>query len=85
MTEKSFDLTSEHPETNAFIQWKGTDVCMDFYCECGAVGHVDGFFAHVVECPSCGALWEMPMILFPRKSQRDPAHGGVVQLEVEPS
>ena len=35
------------------IQWKGTDVCMDFDCECGEFFHVDGFFAYSVECPEC--------------------------------
>jgi hypothetical protein len=79
--EKWFDLTSEPAGANAFIQWKGTDVCMDFTCECGAEGHIDGYFAHVVECPSCKELWEMPMMLFPRLSQRDPSHGGVVTFE----
>lgn len=28
----------------AFIQWKGTDVCMDFHCECGAHCHFDGSY-----------------------------------------
>lgn len=78
---REFDLTTEHAETNAFIQWKGTDVCMDFRCECGEGGHFDGFFAYVVKCPGCGVLWEMPMNLFPRRSLRDPAHGCVVELE----
>lgn len=67
---KWFDLGAPRPETNAFIQWKGTDVCMDFRCECGFDGHVDGFFAHAVECPQCKQRWEMPMMLYPRKSQR---------------
>jgi len=25
--------------THVFIQWKGTNVCLDFHCECGAHGH----------------------------------------------
>lgn len=69
---KGFDLDAQHNEASAFIQWKGTDVCMDFRCECGASGHFDGFSAYVVKCPDCGTEWEMPMILFPRKSQREP-------------
>lgn len=24
-----------------FIQWKGTDVCMDVYCKCGYHSHID--------------------------------------------
>ncbi|WP_091739787.1 hypothetical protein [Phenylobacterium immobile] len=65
--DKWFDLTSEHEGTQAFIQWKGTDVCMDFYCDCGAEPHVDGFFASNVKCFQCGTIWQMPTMLFPRK------------------
>jgi hypothetical protein len=48
------------PGTDAqcFIQWKGTEVCMDFYCACGYHGHVDEGFAYYVQCYSCGALYE---------------------------
>ena len=24
------------PNPRAYVQWKGTDVCMDFHCDCGA-------------------------------------------------
>ena len=64
--EKWFDLRADPDETNAFIQWKGTDVCLDFNCECGGTCHFDGYFAYVIECPHCDKRWEMPMILFPR-------------------
>lgn len=53
---------------HVFIQWKGTDVCMDFYCECGEHCHFDGDFAYTVECPHCHAVWEMPHNVFPRKA-----------------
>jgi len=53
--------------THAFVQWKGTDVCMDFNCECGDFGHLDTMFAYFVKCQSCGTVWEMPCMLFPRK------------------
>jgi hypothetical protein len=43
----------------AFIQWKGTDVCMDFHCPCGHMGHVDDDFAYYVRCQGCGAVYEM--------------------------
>lgn len=52
----------------AFIQWKGTDVCMDFNCECGTSCHFDGDFAYTVQCPQCLTIWEMPHFLIPRKS-----------------
>lgn len=43
------------------VQWKGTDLCMDFNCpDCACFAHFDGAFAHHVECPCCGALFKMP-------------------------
>ena len=39
---------------HAWIQWKGTDVCMDVRCRCGAHGHVDASFAYFYKCLACG-------------------------------
>lgn len=49
------------PGTDAemFIQWKGTDVCMDFECSCGHGNHYDGFFAQFVQCSSCNAVFQL--------------------------
>lgn len=49
------------PGTDAgtFIQWKSTDVCLDLRCPCGVATHFDGFFAYVVQCCGCGALYEL--------------------------
>lgn len=47
-------------EASAFIQWKGTDVCMDFCCDCGWRMHIDGLFAYNVKCSGCGQMWKMP-------------------------
>lgn len=33
-----------------WIQWKGTNVCIDLHCECGAHGHVDAEFLYFVRC-----------------------------------
>ena len=41
---------------HAWIQWKGTDVCMDVRCPCGRMSHVDGQFAYYFEC-RCGLVW----------------------------
>lgn len=49
--------------TEVFIQWKGTDACFDFYCECGTQGHHDGYFAYVVKCSGCGKAWKLPTTL----------------------
>ncbi len=44
-----------------FVQWKGTDLCMDFYCPaCAAHSHFDGLFCYIYECPKCRALFLMP-------------------------
>ena len=44
-----------------FIQWKGTDLCMDFNCpDCGEHSHFDGMFAYAIQCPFCEAFFEMP-------------------------
>ncbi|MFZ4534341.1 MAG: hypothetical protein ACOYOJ_21360 [Alsobacter sp.] len=62
-----FDEADE-TQTHAFIQWKGTDVCMDFHCHCGTSCHVDASFAYTVRCPTCQTVWEMPMYVYPRKA-----------------
>lgn len=59
----------KQPNPHAFVQWKGTDVCMDFHCGCGAHCHFDGYFAYVVQCPHCKEKWQMPFHLYPRKYQ----------------
>ena len=61
------------PKPNASIQWKGTDVCMDFTCSCGEECHVDGFFMYIVQCPTCNTMWEMPWVLYPRKVEGEPS------------
>lgn len=48
------------PDTGVsmFIQWKGTDVCMDFRCPCGHWGHIHGDFAYFYRC-ICGKVYEL--------------------------
>lgn len=54
-------------KASTFIQWKGTDICMDFHCECGNDFHVDGYFVYSVLCKSCGTIWTMPTDIAPQK------------------
>ena len=70
--QKLIELNVPH----AFIQWKGTDVCMDFRCPCGEGGHFDGVFAYTVECPACHRRWEMAWHVLAREStpENDPWH-----------
>jgi hypothetical protein len=42
-----------------WIQWKGTDVCCDIHCACGAHLHYDGDFMYFIQCPHCRQLWEI--------------------------
>lgn len=42
-----------------FIQWKGTSICMDFYCKCGEHNHYDGYFAYFVQCSSCKQIYKL--------------------------
>jgi hypothetical protein len=46
--------------SSVFVQWKGTDVCLDLNCLCGYHGHFDGDFAYFLRCGSCGRTYEMP-------------------------
>lgn len=47
------------PTPNGWIQWKGTDVCMDVYCSCGYHSHIDASFAYYVRCPKCKRVYFM--------------------------
>lgn len=63
-------VVAEEPEqsrASVFIQYKGTDICLDFHCICerdeDEGGHFDGYFAHTLKCGRCGRLYEMPHTL----------------------
>lgn len=43
---------------HGYIQWKGTDVCIDIHCSCGESSHYDGDFMYQIECPHCNKVWE---------------------------
>lgn len=51
-------------EAEIFIQWKGSNICLDFHCPCqpkdaAYSSHYDGDFAYAVKCPKCGAIWQL--------------------------
>jgi len=70
--EKGFlDYAGKEDSPSAFIQWKNTYACFDFYCLCGAHCHFDGYFAYFVKCPHCSQCWQMPSNLFPRPASLD--------------
>jgi len=51
---------SDDTRPDAFIQWKGTDACLDLYCTCGGQFHFDGYFAYELTCGRCGQTYELP-------------------------
>jgi hypothetical protein len=44
-------------QPHGWIQWKGTNVCMDIHCKCGDLTHVDESFAYNVKCGTCGTVY----------------------------
>lgn len=46
-------------ESHGWIQWKGTDVCIDLRCKCGHLGHMDCDFFYHYECPACGTKYSV--------------------------
>jgi len=62
------------PGTDAemFIQWKGTNLCIDFWCPCGQHCHFDGYFAHHLKCPTCGDIFEMGTQVLARRATEEP-------------
>lgn len=42
---------------HGWIQFKGTDICMDVHCVCGYFGHVDDDFVYYVKCPACHRVY----------------------------
>jgi hypothetical protein len=59
-------------EPHGWIQWQGTDVCMDIHCACGELSHIDEDFAFHVKCPYCGRVYFCN------------GHIELIELEVEP-
>ena len=57
-SHEAFEVGEQYKgQPHGWVQWKGTDVCMDVRCECGKHTHVDAMFAYNVECPYCGAVY----------------------------
>jgi hypothetical protein len=63
----SLDASPEGTELRTFVQWKGTDLCMDAWCVCGKHPHFDGCFTYQVRCDGCGQVYELSTRLLVRK------------------
>jgi hypothetical protein len=57
-TDAAWDVQERYEgQAHGWIQWKGTNVCLDLHCACGNLSHVDGAFAYNVKCPECGRVY----------------------------
>ena len=57
---------------HGWIQFKGTELCMDVHCHCGQLTHIDGMFIYHVKCVSCGRMYQIN------------AHVELIEIEKEP-
>ncbi len=56
--DAAWDVQEKHEDKpHGWIQWKGTNVCMDVHCVCGESSHVDADFTYHVKCPYCGRVY----------------------------
>ena len=44
-------------QPHGWVQWKGTDACMDIHCKCGTLSHIDAEFLYHVACPNCNVVY----------------------------
>lgn len=67
---------------HAWIQYKGTSICVDIRCSCGSLSHYDGEFCYAVQCPGCKAVWalEQTVRLVPLTTE-DQAHFSVKEAQ----
>jgi hypothetical protein len=59
MTEQeASEITCSNPawqgKPYGWIQWKGTDACIDLHCACGHHCHLDEEFLYAWQCHQCG-------------------------------
>ena len=55
LCDKFHDRTSAAQGDGSYgwIQWKGTDVCLDVNCKCGEITHIDADFTYLIQCGKC--------------------------------
>jgi hypothetical protein len=57
------DFRPAEGESHGWVQWKGTNVCMDTHCTCGHHGHVDAEFFYHYCCPACGRKFAVGQVV----------------------
>ncbi len=66
---------------NTYVQWQGSDLCLDFNCPCGNWGHLDVGFLFALRCASCGRSWRIaPALLVSELKEGDPQPRTVIDL-----
>lgn len=72
-------------EAHGWIQWKGTDVCMDVHCSCGTSTHLDGSFCYFIECGACGKKYALGQIvkLIPLTDEQEKEAGGFTPTRID--
>jgi len=63
------------------IQWKGTDICADFTCECGIFFHFDGYFCYAIECPDCRKVFKLSTTVVNMEVDSNTYDGIVIKKE----
>jgi len=56
-----YDQDNPPGDAHGWIQWKGTDACIDLHCACGNFCHQDGMFMYFWRCPDCGRTYALGM------------------------
>lgn len=75
--QREMKVTEFGEQPSNFIQWKGTDVCIDLICSCGQQVHYDGYFLYAWKCAACKRIWEMAAAVGMREN---PDYDGSVQV-----
>jgi len=64
------------------VQWKGTDVCLDFNCPCGQFSHIDGFTFSYIKCFACGQNYKLASeIPFEAVDESETVGGGLIDVD----
>lgn len=57
-SDEAWDIQEKYTgQPHAWLQWKGTAVCMDVHCACGEHFHIDDEFTYHVKCMKCERVY----------------------------
>jgi hypothetical protein len=61
--DQVYGRDTPEPDSYGWVQWKGTNVCMDTHCVCGHHGHIDAEFFYHYRCPECGRKFAVGQVV----------------------